>query len=80
MREKPADQEILPRPLVRGTWVRIAQSAQGHKVGRSLDMAICGRTLEPEYHEWIVEDLRKASHCGRCKGKDFTDDPDDDAD
>lgn len=79
MREKPPGQETLPRPLVRGTWVRIAQSAQGHKVGRSLVESVCGKALEPEYHEWIVEDLRKASHCGRCKGKDYTVAPNDDA-
>lgn len=84
MREIPEGQEPLPLPFVRGTWVRISQSKKGHKVGKSLIESVCGMALDPEYQgffpypfDWIVEDLRKASHCGRCNGKDFSIAPND---
>lgn len=66
--------------LYEGQWVRCARYTEGHRVARNLTEAICGRSVDPADHAWVVVELRKTGRCAECgSGEDNTTYPEPDA-
>lgn len=55
-----------------GQWVKASRYSQAHRVATDTTIAVCGRPLEPELHEWVVAAESKDAHCRRCKGIDYS--------